>query len=163
MNTNTRGKKKGNIVERVAKTWNKRLEELIKVKGYSQKEFAKKYKEKYGTGNQADVSRWLRVGFEATKTEIIGFTSCNAMKRIADFFGVTVGYLTGETDYKTFEMERACDFLGIDESAGMAIERITKQKGVSQFEKYEKVNYGKALCRLAENLEPFIGGICELA
>ncbi len=165
MNTNRRGKKKCDIVDRVAETWNNRLDRLIKSNGYSQKTFAQAYKEKYGVGNQADVSRWVNVGADAAKGEKIGFPSYDTMKRIADFFGVTVGYLTGETDYETFGMERACDFLGIDEAAGAAIERITKRKGAARIEKYEKANYGKALCRLlaAESLEPFIGGICELA
>lgn len=165
MNTNRRGKKRNDIVDKVAKTWNKRLDGLIKARGYSQKTFAQAYKEKYGIGNQADVSRWVNVGNEAAKGERIGFPSYDTMKRIADFFDVTVGYITGETDYETFEMERACALLGIDEATGVAIERITKLTGATRLEKYEKANYGKALCRFltVESLEPFIGGICELA
>ena len=165
MNTNHRGKKRNDIVDKVAKTWNERLDGLIKAWGYSQKNFAQAYKEKYGIGNQADVSRWVNVGNEAAKGERIGFPSYDTMKRIADFFDVTVGYITGETDYETFEMERACVLLGIDEATGVAIERITKLTGATRLEKYEKANYGKALCRFltAESLEPFIGGICELA
>lgn len=36
---------------------------------------------------------------------------------LADFFGVDVGYLLGETDYKTFEAEDAANYLGLSESA----------------------------------------------
>lgn len=36
---------------------------------------------------------------------------------LADFFGVDVGYLLGETDYSTFEMEKAVKYLGLDEKA----------------------------------------------
>lgn len=119
------------------------------------------YKERYGTGNTADAGRWVNVGSKAAKDEAIGFPAYDTMCRIADFFGVTVGYLTGETDYETFEMERACEFLGIDKATGDAIVRITKLKGATRFEKYEKVNYGKALCYLlsTDKFEEFIEGI----
>lgn len=165
MNTNKRGKKRNDVTQRVAAVWNGRLADLIRDKFGSQKAFAKAYKEKYGTGNQADVSRWVNVGNEAAKGEVIGFPSYDTMYRIAEFFGVTVGYLTGETDFESFEMERACDYLGLDESAGRAIERITKLKGVTRFERYEKVNYGKALCYLLSSarFEDFLGGICQYA
>lgn len=145
--------------------WNERLSGLINEKCGSQKSFAQAYKMKYGTGNQADVSRWVNVGTDGSKGEVIGFPSFDTMKRIADFFGVTVGYLTGETDYKTFDMERACEFFGIDEVAGKAIQHITKQIGATRFEKYEKENYGNVLCFLlsTENFEELIGGICEYA
>lgn len=32
------------------------------------------------------------------------------MSNLADFFGVSVGYLIGETDYGSFEMEKVCKF-----------------------------------------------------
>lgn len=165
MNTNRRGKKKNDVVDKVSSVWNERLSELIRARYTSQKAFAIAYKEKYGTGNQADVSRWVNVGTEAAKGEMIGFPAYDTMKRIADFFGVTVGYLTGETDYDNFEMERSCEYLGLDQPAAIAIERITKLKGASRFERYEKVNYGKALCYLlaADGFEDFIGGICQYA
>lgn len=165
MNTNSRKKKRNDVVKKVAAIWNERLGRLIKERYGSQKAFALEYKEKNGTGNQADVSRWVNVGGLATKGEVIGFPEYDTMRRIADFFGVTVGYLTGETDYESFELERTCDYLGIDEAASKAIERITKMKGATRFEKYEKVNYGKALCALltAECFGDFLGGICQYA
>ena len=165
MNTNRRGKKRNDVVDKVSSIWNKRLSNLISVRYGSQKAFAKAYKEKYGTGNQADVSRWVNVGTEAAKGELIGFPAYDTMHRIADFFDVTVGYLTGETDYDSFDMERTCAFLGIDQPAAEAIERITKLKGATRFERYEKVNYGHALCYLlaSNGFEDFIGGICQYA
>ena len=165
MNAIKRGKKKSDVVDMVGSIWNKRLSRLIEANYKSRKEFVVAYKERYGTGNAADASRWVNVGSKAAKDEIIGFPSYDTMRRIADFFGVTVGYLTGETDYDTFEMERACEYLGIDQSAGDALLRITKLIGATRFEKYEKINYGKALSQFlaAENLEDFIGGICQYA
>lgn len=165
MNTNRRTKKKNDIVQQVSSIWNNRLSALIRDGFGSQKSFANAFKEKYGTGNQADVSRWVNVGTTAAKGEAIGFPSYDTMRRIADFFGVTVGYLTGETDYESFELERACEYLGLTQSAARSIERITKLKGVNRLERYEKINYGKALCYLlsSENFEDFIGGICQYA
>ena len=165
MNTNRRGKKKNDVVDQVSHIWNERLSSLIDNRFGSRKAFVAAYKEKYGVGNTADASRWVNVGGKAAKDEVIGFPSYDTMRRIADFFGVTVGYLTGETDYYSFEMERACNYLGIDQSAGEAIERITKLKGMTRFERYEKENYGSALCYLlsAGSFEDFIGGICQYA
>ncbi len=165
MNTNLRKKKRNDVVNKVAEIWNDRLSRLIKEHFGSQKAFALEYKVKNGTGNQADVSRWVNVGGVASKGEVIGFPEYDTMRRIADFFGVTVGYLTGETDYESFELERTCDYLGIDEATAKAIERITKMKGATRFEKYEKINYGKALCVLltTEHFEDFLGGICQYA
>ena len=107
----------------------------------------------------------MNVGGKASKDEVIGFPSYDTMRRIADFFGVTVGYLTGETDYYSFEMERACNYLGIDQAAGEAIARLTIPKGATPLECYEKINYGRTLCYLlaASRFEEFIGGICQYA
>lgn len=165
MNTNKRGKKRSDVVDKVSYIWNERLTHLIDERYGSRKAFVEAYKDTYGIGNAADASRWVNVGGKASKDEVIGFPSYDTMRRIADFFGVTVGYLTGETDYYSFEMERACSYLGIDQSAGVAIERITKLKGMSRFERYEKENYGSALCCLlaAGNFDDFIGGICQYA
>ena len=44
---------------------------------------------------------------------------------MADFFGVSVGYLIGETDYESFEMEKVCEFLGLEEETVKAIIGIT--------------------------------------
>ncbi len=47
------------------------------------------------------------------------------MIRIAEFFDVTVGYLTGETDYDSFELEKASNYLGLNQYATRNIKRIT--------------------------------------
>ena len=47
------------------------------------------------------------------------------MSNLADFFGVSVGYLIGETDYESFEMEKVCEFLGLEEESVKAIIGIT--------------------------------------
>ena len=47
--------------------WCNRLHKLMKEKNYTQKSFLKEYKEKYGGGTQANISRWLRVGSKIEK------------------------------------------------------------------------------------------------
>ena len=41
---------------------------------------------------------------------------------IGDFFGVDVGYLTGETDEKTYAMSHACAFTGLSSSSITAVQ-----------------------------------------
>lgn len=166
IDTIKRGKKNSDIREKVQKVWNKNLQQCLNKKGYSQEKFAKEYKKKYGTGSQSDVNRWLRVGESYGKTdEKIGLPSYDTMKRIADFFGVTVGYLTGETDYESFEIERACNLLGINEAACKAIMDITKGRPTSRLDQYLAEDRREALCYLmsSNSFRRFIDAICELA
>lgn len=124
-------------------SWNERLKEIMLRRGYHQKTFAKAFKEKYGTGNQADVSRWMRVGYTISKEKrkengpqsVIGFPSYDTMKRIADFFDVSVGYLTGETSFESFDMEQACAYFHIDKKTGESLLDITDSH--RPIEKYE--------------------------
>lgn len=108
-----------------AQCWCSRLHKLMKEKNYTQKSFLKEYKEKYGGGTQANISRWLRVGSKIENEKTIGFPSYETMSNLADFFGVSVGYLIGETDYESFEMEKVCKFLGLEEETVKAIKGIT--------------------------------------
>ena len=108
-----------------AQCWCSRLHKLMKEKNYTQKSFLKEYKEKYGGGTQANISRWLRVGSKIENGKTIGFPSYETMSNLADFFEVSVGYLIGETDYGSFEMEKVCKFLGLEEETVKAIKGIT--------------------------------------
>lgn len=123
-----------------ASIWCERFGKLMEENGYTQESFLKEYKKKYGGGTQANVSRWLGVGRMIKKDgtpKAIGFPSYENMLNIADFFDVTVGYLTGETDFETFEMEKACKQIGIDEDTGKAIKGIVTGESVEPFGKYE--------------------------
>lgn len=117
----------------------------MKEGNYTQKTFLKEYKEKYGGGTQANISRWLRVGSKIENGKTIGFPSYETMLNLANFFGVSVGYLTGETDYESFEMEKACDFLGLDEDGVKAIKGITSGENVGHFGKYKADEYKSVL------------------
>lgn len=166
MNTKKRGKKRMDVVASTGEIWIKNLGKCFKEKNYTPDTFAKAYKEKYGTGNPTDARRWLNVGLHDHKKKIIGFPSYDTMKRIADFFGVTVGYLTGETDYETFEMERACTYLGIDERTGAAIRNITKGSvSTDLLCRFRQAENTAALCYLltAPHFQNYIGGLLQLA
>lgn len=64
---------------------------------------------------QVNMSRWLNYG--GTGKRESSMPSMEVAIMLADFFGVDVGYLLGETEYKTFEMQDAVRYLGLSESA----------------------------------------------
>ena len=100
-----------------AAIWNERLRKLIENKNYRQKEFAKEFNKRYQTKcTQKDVSRWVNVG-TAQGNGTIGFPSYQNMLYIADFFEVSVAYLTGETDFTDFDFEKASTFIGLSEKS----------------------------------------------
>ena len=153
--------------EKKAEIWCTRFNQLMKEHGYTQKSFLKEYKNKYGGGTQANISRWLRVGNVIQKngtSQKIGFPSYENMLNIADFLGVTVGYLTGETNFKTFEMEKACQCIGIDEETGIALQNIASGKAI-RFGQYQKKEIGAVLRYLitSESFPKFISNLRECA
>ena len=90
-------------------------------RGLTQLDFVRVLNRQYLTKfHQKDVSRWLNTGNRTSSGEI-GFPKYETMATIADFFGVDVGYLTGETDEKTYAMSHACAFTGLSSSSIAAI------------------------------------------
>ena len=82
-------------------------------RGLTQAAFVSELNKQYlSRFHQKDVSRWLNSGNKAS-TGTIGFPKYETMAMIADFFGVDVGYLTGETDETSFDLEHASEYLGI--------------------------------------------------
>jgi len=122
-------------MDNIEKTWNERLAKCIKKKGYTQKSFSDAFNAKYNTAStritQSDVSRWLNVGGERSKKrKSKGFPSYQNMVKIADFFGVSVGYLTGETDYDSFEAEKVSNYTHLDNTS---IEKLLGMTESSSF------------------------------
>lgn len=76
--------------------------------------------------HQKDVSRWLNTG-NRTTSGVIGFPKYETMSILADFFGVDVGYLTGETDERSFNLQHACDYLSLDGSAISALRKWVRE------------------------------------
>lgn len=156
-----------NIAKRRAEIWCTRFNQLMKSNGYTQETFLKEYKNKYGGGTQANVSRWMRVGNTIQKDgtcKTIGFPSYENMLNIADFFGVTIGYLTGETDFETFEMEKSCKYIGIDEKTGNALRNIASGKSI-RFGKHYVKEIGAVLRNLltSQSFPAFINALRECA
>ena len=87
--------------------WRSRLQELMDAHELTQAAFVSELNKQYlSRFHQKDVSRWLNSG-NKTSTGTIGFPKYETMAMIADFFGVDVGYLTGETDETSFDLEHA--------------------------------------------------------
>lgn len=167
MNTTRRGKKNQDITKSVGEVWNKRLEDCMEKAGYNRESFARAFKRRYGTGNSTDVYRWLHVGRpRGTQNAPIGFPSYDTMKRIADFFGVTVGYLTGETDYETFELEKTCAYLGIDAVAASSIKSFGNgSESILNYDRFWVKNQRKALNAVlaSDNFKILILHLCLYA
>lgn len=110
--------------------WNIRLKSLLRERGLSQESFADALHKKYGTKfTQRVISRWTRVGNKIeTKSGLkdIGFPDFKNMLLIADFFNVDVGYLIGETNEDTFDLEKTCAFMELNGNAVKAILEITE-------------------------------------
>lgn len=114
-----------NIISGKQNIWNERLKMCLDEKKYTQTAFVKKLNEKYRTEEeggkqftQPTVHDWLYVGYERRPGEAaIGFPKFENMLLIADFFGVDIGYLIGETDAETFTLEKASDFLHLEPDA----------------------------------------------
>lgn len=154
------------ITQTKEQIWNARLEERMNMLGLSQRKFSSLYKEKFGTGSQADVSKWMHVGEVGGKTKRKRrFPTFETMRNIADILGVSIGYLIGETDYESFEMERASKCVGLSESALIGIRNITSGKVIPPFYKYGDPQRNAALESLLTNsqLVEYLKGLCELA
>ncbi|MBT1181015.1 XRE family transcriptional regulator [Bifidobacterium sp. CP2] len=96
--------------------------------GLTQLSFVSQLNNQYLTRyHQKDVSRWLNTGNRTASGEI-GFPKYETMTMIADFFGVDVGYLTGETDERTFDMSRACAYTGLRSTSLDAVRRWVFQE-----------------------------------
>lgn len=109
------------ISEVRATCWRQRLRECLRERGLTQVEFVGALNRTYLTRfHQKDVSRWLNTGNQSANGTI-GFPKYETMMLIADFFGVDVGYLTGETDETSFDLEKASSYTGLSSNAILAI------------------------------------------
>ncbi len=110
------------ISTRNSACWRTRLKQCMDERGLTQLDFVRALNRQYLTKfHQKDVSRWLNTGNRTSSGEI-GFPKYETMATIADFFGVDVGYLTGETDEKTYAMSHACAFTGLSSNSITAIQ-----------------------------------------
>jgi len=112
------------IMDRKQRCWNERLKKCMHDGGYTQESFAYALNKNYRTKfTQKTISRWVNLG--DAKNGIKSFPDFENMVQVADFFGVDVGYLTGETDEDSFSLEKACSYMGLNGNAIKTIRGIT--------------------------------------
>lgn len=115
------------INEASAQVWRTRLRACMAERGLTQLGLVSALNRQYLTKyHQKDVSRWLNTG-NRTTSGVIGFPKYETMSILADFFGVDVGYLTGETDERSFNLQHACDYLSLDGSAISALRKWVRE------------------------------------
>lgn len=115
-------KREGLSQERLAQKLNEEYEELTQ-KGMKPGE---KRKAKY---SQITISKLEHVGEQWKAYDETPFPSMERLLLLARFFNVDVGYLLGETDYETFDEERASKYLRLNCEAIRKLERITSPRG----------------------------------
>ncbi len=126
--------------------WNERFEKRMKELGLSQREFIKKYKDRYGTGSQSDVSNWMHIGdMDGNSKKARNFPEFKTMQRIASILEVSVSYLIGESDYESYDVERASNYLGLSAYSIKSICGITSGKSIPPFNKYPDQQITSAL------------------
>ena len=120
-------------LKRRMECWNARFRACWEGK-YTQDQLAKALNEKYQTTSftQKAINRLMHLGETGigrdgrTKYKgLKGFPEYETMLRIADFFNVDVGYLTGETDAESFTEEKASLYLGLSTAAIKTIKNAT--------------------------------------
>ncbi len=146
--------------------WNKRVENRMKELKFSQRSFIKEYRKRFGTGSQSDVSKWMRIGEKDGKSgKLRKFPSFETMSKIAEILGVSVGYLIGETDYESFDMEKVSTYLGLSSSAITSIRNITSFKEYDPLDIYPDAQITDALELILTSslLEEYLRSVCMLA
>lgn len=154
------------IEKDVAQIWNERFEKRMKELKLSQRQFSKLYREHFGTGSQADVSKWMHIGeIDSRTNKGRKFPEFETMKNIAEILEVSVGYLIGETDYETYEIERASKYMRISPKAIEAIQSVTFGKAIPPFYKYSDPQRTAALELFLQNpvLVEYLKNICDIA
>lgn len=154
------------IFKRKTEYWNKRLKECMDNGGYTQTSFADALNEKYGRQfGQKDVSRWQNSGVKHKNGEI-GFPKYETMVLIADFFGVDVGYLMGETNCDSFSLDKACVYMGLNSAALKTIRATTCPDTVAtSLMIQDKIHDNRDILNMfftAENFENFFSSLTEL-
>ena len=114
--------------------WNERFCACWEGK-YTQEQLAKALNERYpqqAKFTQKTINRLMHLGEISVGRDgqkkfkgLKGFPEYETMLKIADFFDVDVGYLTGETDADSFTEEKASSYLGLSTAAIKVIKSST--------------------------------------
>lgn len=130
------------MLDQKAEKWNVRINECFRSykekearegnkHAVTQTELVKRLQNKYPEEDryvphfsQVNISRWLNFG--SNKKQESSMPSMEVVITLADFFGVDVGYLLGETEYKTFEAQDVAKYIGLNEPAIENVRLATK-------------------------------------
>lgn len=109
----------------IRKNWDNKLNNLLNQKKLSQVKFVNEFNKKYrsdGSGaiTQKLVSNWLNL-----ENKGIGFPKFENIINIADFFNVDVGFLIGETNMVSFDIEKACEFMNLSPQVVKKLNSLT--------------------------------------
>jgi transcriptional regulator with XRE-family HTH domain len=144
-----------------AECWRERLRKSLKERHFTQESFIeainKKHNEKFG---QKDASRWMNVGSKKGKSNI-GFPKYRTMILIADALGVDVGYLTGETDMDSFDVEKTSKFLGLGSQAINHIRKFTNPENTESM-MYEDNRVSLDLFLSGDVVSQVFSSICDV-
>ncbi len=162
-------------IKEIADIWNNRLKNEIIKRYKSQKQFAEAYSNRYGEIGtdgkkkrtfQADVNKWSHVGeFDGTINKNRGFPTFKTMYNLSDFLGVSISYLIGETDYESFDMEKASKYTGLSEASIQSIRKITSGKLPYLSKRISDEQINSALNLLLENPDfvEYLRCLCEVS
>lgn len=113
------------------KCWNERFSALMQERNLTQKRFSELVYACFGVRfTQKQISNWLHIGESSGDSSQKELPTYKNMKIIAKFFHCSVGYLTGETDARTFDHQKASEFLGLSLPTINSIKNATDEKTV---------------------------------
>ncbi len=155
-------------MERRIACWNDRFCQCLKDRKLTQAGFADALNKQYNTTgfSQKAVNRWMHIG--EPKKGLKSLPEYETMLKIANVLHVEIGYLTGETDGKTFDAQRTADYLKLSVKTIDSIKQVTdssSRRGKTTISRKPKPMlasrmYEKLLT--AEGFYPFLAQMEEL-
>ena len=119
-----------------AKIFTQRLDECMKNKHYNNTTLSKAL----NTGtNRNTIKNWKT--YDDKNPDSYSFPLFNNIVELADVLNVDVGYLLGETDYSSVEIEKVCKYTGLSEKAINSLIMITGTDKKSLDFGYESEQY----------------------
>lgn len=150
---------------REAEALGERLAGLRTERGLSQEQLAGELNRKYGTKyTQGTISKIENVGRPWNKCKVAPFPKAEKLLLLADYFGVDVGFLIGETDYETFNEERTSKYLRLNSRTVKTLERMTSPHGSFRFSLMTGPEVSGVLEQIipAESFGPLIKAFADL-
>lgn len=129
--------------------WKERFKKERKKKYARQEDFAEAMQHEGHATMKSTVGRWENIGGSYGK-EIPGFPSFPTMQSISKLLDVQIGYLIGETDARSFDVEEVMGFFGLSEEAVNCLSDLAHRQGANHDRFSEK--YGDETTSYADTL-----------